>query len=78
MLMALFTKLMVYGFSISDCLGALVILVFAYGIKVLDYYVPKRPDIYTDLESLQATIKGLVSTTDDLKRDVMGLKLGGR
>lgn len=76
--MALFIKLMVYGFSLADCLGSLVILTFAYGIKVLDYYVPKRPDIYTDLKSLQDSMQSLVSKTDDLKRDVMGLKLGGR
>jgi hypothetical protein len=75
MLIALFAKFMVYGFSMAECLTALVLLSFAYGSKVLDYYVPKRPDLYTDLKSLQASNEGLVSKVEELERDVMALKM---
>ena len=77
-IIALFIKLMAYGLSLSDCLGALVLLVFAFGAKVMEYYVPKRPDLYADLQSLQAAKDELVSKVDELERDVMGLKMGVR
>jgi hypothetical protein len=75
-LIALFIKLMAFGLSLSDCLGALVLLSFAFGSKVLEYYVPARPDIYADLKSMQDSMTELVSKTDELERDVMGIKLG--
>jgi hypothetical protein len=67
---------MAFGLSLSDCLGALVLLSFAFGSKVLEYYVPARPDIYADLKSMQDSMTELVSKTDELERDVMGIKLG--
>ena len=75
-MIALFIKLMAFGLSLSDCLGALVLLSFAFGSKVLEYYVPARPDIYADLKSMQDSMTELVSKTDELERDVMGIKLG--
>lgn len=77
-LIALFIKLMAFGLTLSDCLGALVLLIFAFGSKVLEYYVPKRPDIYADLKSMQDSVNELVSKTDGLGRDVMAIKLGVR
>jgi hypothetical protein len=77
-LVALFIKLMVFGLSIAECLGALVLLSFAFGSLVLDYYVPKRPDLYTDLKSLQVTNEGLVSKVEELERDVMAIKMRAR
>lgn len=67
---------MAFGLSSSDCLGALVLLSFAFGSKAIDYFVPKRPDIYADLKSLQASYDDLVSKTEGLERDVMAMRLG--
>jgi hypothetical protein len=69
---------MVLGLNTTDCLGALVLLFFAFGSKVLEYFVPKRPDLYTDLKSLQVTNEGLVSKIEELERDVMAIKMGIR
>jgi hypothetical protein len=74
-LVALFAKLMAFGLSSSDCFGALVLLLFSYGSKALDYYVPKRPDLYADLKLKQEAIKALESKTEGLERDVSALKM---
>lgn len=75
-MIALFVKLMAVGLNLSDCLGALVLLSFAFGSRAIEYFVPKRPDIYADLKSMQDSVNELVSKTDGLERDVMGIKLG--
>ena len=77
-LVTLFIKLMAFGLSYADCLGALVLLSFAFGSKVIEYYVPARPDIYADLKSMQESMSDLVSKTEGLERDVMAIKLGVR
>ena len=77
-LIALFFKLMVFGLNVAECLGALVLLSFAYGAKVLDYYVPERPDLYTNLKSLQDSNSELVSKIEELERDVMAIKMRAR
>jgi hypothetical protein len=77
-LVTLFIKLMAFGLSYADCFGALVLLSFAFGSKVLEYYVPARPDIYADLKSMQESMNDLVSKTEGLERDVMAMRLGVR
>ena len=72
---ALFIKLLALGLTYTDCLGALVLLSFAFGSMVLEYFVPKRPDLYAITESMQAKINELVSKNEGLERDVTGLKI---
>lgn len=77
-IIALFIKLMAFGLDLTDCLGALVLLIFVFGAKITEYYVPKRPDLYADFSSLQELNKGLASKVEDLERDVMSIKMGHR
>lgn len=62
----------------ADCLGSLIVLTFAYGFKAIDYYVPKRPDLYADLKLLKESNEVLLSKAEQLERDVMGLRMGLR
>ena len=73
--LALIVKLMAFGFSYAECFGALVLLVSLHGSKVIDYYLPKRPDINAALELLEAEIKRLSSKSEELEQGVSSLQM---
>jgi len=76
LLWVLVAKLLYTGLTLSDCLGALVILASMLLSKIVTYLYPKRPDLYHELSLIQQELKVLTSKSDDLGHDVAGLKFG--
>lgn len=73
---ALFLKLIFSGLSISDCLGALILLITTQAVRIVDYNFPKRPDLFVEMDALKKLNQDLLQKTDELERDVTGLKFG--
>ena len=77
-ILVLLVKLVVYRVSYADCLAATVLLLAISASKVIDYLYPKRPDLYTQLNSLESQVQSLVIKNEDLERDVTAMKFEGR
>lgn len=76
LLWVLFAKLCYAGLTLTDCLGALIILAFTQVAMIVDYVYPKRPDLYQELSLVQDELKQIKSKSDDLEHDVTSLKFG--
>lgn len=74
----LLTKLILGGFSLTVCLGSLVLLFTLQALKVIEYLYPKRPDIFNELSLIQDQIKTLTIKNEELERDVTGLRMGAQ
>lgn len=77
-MLVLLVKLVVYQVSLADCLAAMVLLLAISAAKVIDYMYPKRPDLYTQIKSLESQIDQLVIKNEDLERDVTAMKFERR
>lgn len=73
---AVFIKLIFFGLSLSDCLGALVILVTLLALKVILYIHPKRPDLFNEISLVQEQLKEITTRNEQLERDVTAIKFG--
>ncbi len=69
-------KLCYTGLTLTDCLGALIILAFTQVARIIDYVYPKRPDLFQELSLVQDELKQIKSKSDDLEHDVTSLKFG--
>ena len=73
---AVFIKLIFFGLSLSDCLGALVILITLLALRVVLYIYPKRPDLFNEISLVQEQLKEFTIKNEQLERDVTALKFG--
>lgn len=78
LIVAFSAKLMVYGYDLSDAMAALFVLTGAICLEVVSYYFPKRPDVYQELKDIKRHLSEIQGKSDDMERDVMGLKMGVR
>lgn len=75
-LWVLFAKLCFAGLTLTDCLGALIILVTIQAVRVIDYLFPKRPNLFNELSLVQDQINIIKSKSEELEHDVTSLKFG--
>lgn len=71
---ALFIKLLALGLSMTDCLGALVLLSAVQAEKVISFHFPKRTNVHKELSLIQSNLVEIKSKSEDLERDVTALK----
>lgn len=69
-----FVKTLAFGISFSECLGALVLLSIIQLDKVVNYYCPKRVDIYKELSLIQSQLAEMKSKTEGYERDLTALR----
>ena len=72
----MFIKLIFFGLSLSDCLGALVILITLLALRVILYLYPKRPDLFNEMSLLQEKLNEVITKNEQLERDVTAIKFG--
>jgi hypothetical protein len=69
-------KLILSTLTTQDVLCILAILTVSQAARVLDYKYPKRPDLFSEVESLHKKISDIESKYDVLENDMTGVKFG--
>jgi len=69
-------KMILSTLTTQDVLGLSLVLIIYQASRVLDYKYPKRPDLFSEVQSLRERIFELESKFDGLEHDMTGVKFG--
>ena len=72
----LLLKLICLGFSPADAAGSLFLLLALQAEVITSHLFPKRPDLFKEVLDLQAQLNTLREKSDEMDRDLTGLKMG--
>lgn len=69
-------KLILSTLTTQDVICILAILIVSQAARVVDFKYPKRPDLFSEVESLQKKLADMESKFDGLEHDMTGVKFG--
>ena len=61
--------------TVYDCIGAVALLAFTLGQKVIEHLFPKRPDLYQDVLAIQNELQSMIKKVDVVESDVTAMRM---